>query len=227
MLGDPVLAAQVRDLLTEPTRSGDREDPEREDEPRGQPGRRRPEARHRAQVSRQAADECLVDRWNARRINRPGTRALGSGATDLSPIAPLPSIRLYRSSLSSPAEAGTAGLTGTSTPDSTHALWLGAKRGASNPSLISRVTAKRLSHLGGRKRRRHASDGFPDNSRLFIPATRCRHCWCRPAPLLRRGEVLRVTIGCEDVPGHVVRGATWSIPQDGDRPMSPRVGIGA
>src|SRR5437016_2362429 len=153
MLGDPVLAAQVRDLLTEPTRSGDREDPEREDEPRGQPGRRRPEARHRAQVSRQAADECLVDRWNARRINRPETRALGSGATDLSPIAPLPSIRLYRSSLSSPAEAGTAGLTGTSTPDSTHALWLGAKRGASNPSLISRVTAKRLSHLGGRKRR--------------------------------------------------------------------------
>src|SRR5437588_683376 len=33
----------------------------------------------------------------------------------------------YRSSLSRPVEAGTAGLTDTRTPDNTHAFWLGAK----------------------------------------------------------------------------------------------------
>src|SRR6266571_6816160 len=55
----------------------------------------------------------------------------------------------YRSSLSSPCEAGTDGLTGTSIPDSTQAFWLGANRGASNPSLISLVTAKRLNCVAG------------------------------------------------------------------------------
>jgi hypothetical protein len=52
-----------------------------------------------------------------------------------------------------PVEASTTGLTGTRTPDSTQARWLGAKRGASSPPLISRVTAKRLKAVGGRQRR--------------------------------------------------------------------------
>src|SRR6266849_1016275 len=56
----------------------------------------------------------------------------------------------YRSSPSRPAEASTVGLTATRTPVRTHARWLGAKRGANNPSLISRVTAKRLNTVGGR-----------------------------------------------------------------------------
>ena len=55
----------------------------------------------------------------------------------------------HRSSLSSPSDAGTDGLTGTSVPDNTHAFWLGAKRGANSPSSISRVTAKRLNCVAG------------------------------------------------------------------------------
>jgi hypothetical protein len=55
-----------------------------------------------------------------------------------------------RSSESSPADALTTGVTGTRTPVRTHARWLGAKRGAKSPSLISRVTAKRLKTVGGR-----------------------------------------------------------------------------
>jgi hypothetical protein len=65
----------------------------------------------------------------------------------------LPFGRSYRSSESRPAEADTAGLTGTSVPVRIHAPWFGAKRGASNPSLISRVTAKRLNTVGGRNTR--------------------------------------------------------------------------
>jgi hypothetical protein len=61
-----------------------------------------------------------------------------------------------RSSASRPLEASTVGLTDTRTPVRTHARWLGAKRGAS-PSLISRVTAKRLNTVGGRKRRELSS----------------------------------------------------------------------
>ena len=45
-----------------------------------------------------------------------------------------------------------------------------------------------------------------------------------PAPLLRRGEVLRVTIGREDVPGHVVRGATGESPKMGIDLCPPRSG---
>src|SRR5260221_6767511 len=60
---------------------------------------------------------------------------------------------IYGSSPSSPAEAGTAGLTGVSVPDSTHAFWLGANLGASIPSLISRVTAKRLNCVAGMNKR--------------------------------------------------------------------------
>src|SRR5437879_11822838 len=60
---------------------------------------------------------------------------------------------LQRSSASRPAEAGTAGLTGTRVPVRIQARWLGAKRGASNPSLISRVTAKRLNAGGVRNKR--------------------------------------------------------------------------
>ena len=41
-----------------------------------------------------------------------------------------------------PADADTAGLTGIKLPVNTQARWLGAKRGVSSPSLISRVTAK-------------------------------------------------------------------------------------
>src|SRR6185295_2338607 len=40
-----------------------------------------------------------------------------------------------RSSASRPAEAGTDGVTATRNPDRTQARWLGAKRGASKPSL--------------------------------------------------------------------------------------------
>src|SRR6516162_11558599 len=58
-----------------------------------------------------------------------------------------------RSSASRPVEASTVGLTATRTPDRTHARWLGAKRGANSPSLISRVTAKRLNTVGGRNSR--------------------------------------------------------------------------
>src|SRR5258708_16614826 len=60
----------------------------------------------------------------------------------------------YRSSESRPAAAGTDGVTATREPDSTHALWLGEKRGASKPSLISRVTAKRLNDEAGRYNRK-------------------------------------------------------------------------
>src|ERR1700681_4703339 len=61
--------------------------------------------------------------------------------------------RGQRASRSRPADAATAGRTGTTTPDSTHAFWLGAKRGASSPSLISRVTAKRLNCVAGINKR--------------------------------------------------------------------------
>src|SRR5712672_267907 len=61
--------------------------------------------------------------------------------------------RAQRSSPSRPVEAATVGSTGTRTPDKIHARWLGAKRGAKSPSLISRVTAKRLNTVGGKKRR--------------------------------------------------------------------------
>src|SRR5438067_61575 len=57
------------------------------------------------------------------------------------------------SSLSRPADANTTGATGTRTPVKTQARWLGAKRGASSPSLISRVTAKRLNAVAGRNNR--------------------------------------------------------------------------
>ena len=59
----------------------------------------------------------------------------------------------YRSSPSRPVEAFTAGLTATRAPVSIHARWLGEKRGANRPSLISRVTAKRLNTVGGRYNR--------------------------------------------------------------------------
>ena len=61
--------------------------------------------------------------------------------------------RFHRSSPSSPAEAGTGGLTRAITPDRTHAFWLGANRGASKPSLISRVTAKRVNCVAGMNNR--------------------------------------------------------------------------
>lgn len=38
-------------------------------------------------------------------------------------------------------------------PVSTHARWLGANRGAREPSLISRVTAKRRNEVAGKNRR--------------------------------------------------------------------------
>src|SRR5215469_7542930 len=61
--------------------------------------------------------------------------------------------RRQRSSASRPVEASTVELPGTRTPVRTHARWLGAKRGANSPSLISRVTAKRLKAVGGRNKR--------------------------------------------------------------------------
>src|ERR1700692_4902857 len=57
------------------------------------------------------------------------------------------SLGYYRSSPSRPSDAGSAGVTATRNPVRTHALWLGANRGASKPSLISRVTAKRLNEV--------------------------------------------------------------------------------
>src|ERR1700730_12014846 len=59
----------------------------------------------------------------------------------------------YRSSESRPA-AATDGVTATREPDRTHALWLGENRGASKPSLISRVTAKRLNDAAGKYNRK-------------------------------------------------------------------------
>src|ERR1700731_4691039 len=63
-------------------------------------------------------------------------------------------VSCYRSSESRPADAGTEGVTATRNPVRTHALSLGAKRGASRPSLISRVTAKRLKSVGDRYSRK-------------------------------------------------------------------------
>src|SRR6202035_1333420 len=60
------------------------------------------------------------------------------------------SLYCYRSSVSRPSDAAIAGVTATRNPVRTHARWLGAKRGASKPSLISRVTAKRLNEVAGR-----------------------------------------------------------------------------
>src|SRR6516165_9756929 len=59
----------------------------------------------------------------------------------------------YRLSASWGIEAGTAGCTTVNSPPSTYARWLGAKRGASRPSSISRVTAKRSKDVAGRYRR--------------------------------------------------------------------------
>jgi MFS family permease len=55
-----------------------------------------------------------------------------------------------RSSASRPSDAFTVGSTATRRPCSTKARSLRAKRGASSPSLISRVTAKRLNTVGDR-----------------------------------------------------------------------------
>src|SRR5260370_39097089 len=60
----------------------------------------------------------------------------------------------YRSSESRPVAAGTEGVTATREPVRTHALWLGEKRGASKPSFISRVTAKRSNEVTDRYNRK-------------------------------------------------------------------------
>ena len=73
-----------------------------------------------------------------------------------------------RSSTSRPVEASTVGLTATRTPDRTHPRWLGAKRGANSPSLISRVTAKRLNTVGGR-RAAHCPRNRPTACRYRLP----------------------------------------------------------
>src|SRR5881296_1284310 len=75
---------------------------------------------------------------------------------------------LQRSSASRPVEAGTAGLTGTRVPVRLQARWLGAKRGASNPSLISRVTAKRSNAVAGRWRVDIALDGRDDAVAVLV-----------------------------------------------------------
>src|SRR5262249_42722833 len=72
-------------------------------------------------------------------------KAIGASAANNSP---------YLSSASRGTEAGTEGRTNVTGPLRTYARWKGAKRGASNPSLISRVTANRLNALGGRYKRR-------------------------------------------------------------------------
>src|SRR5262249_23031391 len=51
-----------------------------------------------------------------------------------------------------PADAAAGGSTFTRVPVRTYARWLGAKRGANSPSLISRVTAKRLNTVGGKEK---------------------------------------------------------------------------
>ena len=105
----------------------------------------------------------------------------------------------YRSSPSSPSEAGTDGLTGTSVPDNTHAFWLGANRGASSPSLISRVTANRLNCVAGINnpcvvRKFIRSRVYIAFSRGDNPVAVCQiHHRCRPFPLPRRK---RRTIVC-------------------------------
>src|SRR5262245_16110482 len=66
--------------------------------------------------------------------------------------------RGQRSSESRPSETGTAGTTAFIEPLRIHARWLGAKRGANSPSLISRVTANRPKLVAGRKRRALSSN---------------------------------------------------------------------
>src|SRR2546422_10191200 len=85
---------------------------------------------------------------------------------------------LQRSSASRPVEAGTAGLTGTRVPVRIQARWLGANRGASNPSLISRVTAKRLNVVAGGKRR--GLSGKPSGEGSTSPSA----ARMEPAPVL-------------------------------------------
>ena len=75
----------------------------------------------------------------------------------------------YRSSLSRPADPITAGLTGLTNPVKIQAFWLGAKRGASGPSLISRVAANR-SKVGARRKRRVLS-GKPSDGESMSPST--------------------------------------------------------
>ncbi len=58
-------------------------------------------------------------------------------------MVPAAIIAPQRSSESSPSEAPTTGNPVTMVPERTQPRVLGAKRGAMNPSLISRVTAKR------------------------------------------------------------------------------------
>src|SRR5262249_60773756 len=77
--------------------------------------------------------------------------------------------RLYRPSPSRPAEAATAGCTGTRAPVIIQARWLGEKGGANNPSLISRVTAKRLNTVGGRNKRSLLSK--PSDAVSISPST--------------------------------------------------------
>src|SRR5207248_1248768 len=75
----------------------------------------------------------------------------------------------YRSLESRPSDADTTGSTFTRKPVRIHARWLGAKRGANSPSLISRVTAKRLNAVAGKKRR--ALSGKPSDAVSMSPST--------------------------------------------------------
>jgi len=61
-----------------------------------------------------------------------------------------PASAAHRRSASCGTEARSAGCTSTRNPLSTHARWLGSNRGASSPSLISRVTKNRLKVKGER-----------------------------------------------------------------------------
>src|SRR5262245_42907718 len=83
----------------------------------------------------------------------------------------------HRLSASCVTEALTDGDTSVNGPLWTHARWLGAKRGERSPSLISRVTAKRLNCVAGMKSRSFDRPPSEKSSRSTSTAVRM------PSPL--------------------------------------------
>jgi hypothetical protein len=92
-------------------------------------------------------DAAAGDRQARTRDGMPASRGM-KWALEVAHARPAPAAQ--RRSASCGTEAGTAGCTSVRNPLSTHARWLGSNRGASSPSLISRVTKNRLKDLGER-----------------------------------------------------------------------------
>src|SRR5262249_12698506 len=106
----------------------------------------------------------------ARRAGACGGRGLRAAAGATASLT-------QRLSASCVTDALTDGCTSVNGPLWTHARWLGAKRGARRPSLISRVTAKRLNCVAGMKRRSFERPPSEKSSRSTSTAVRM------PSPL--------------------------------------------